>query len=209
MILDNSTRYQQWYAQRICQEKVRDTALYHDIKTNIFKKIVSPVLEIGFGAASNFAYLPKNTCWYGIDSNQAFNNFIQTDAKKYAVKIVKVSNQRAEKLPFPSGFFMSVVTTHVLCSVSDPSKVLQEIKRVLRPNGTYYFLEHIRSDDLLESVMQDVLTPLTRCVSGNCHLNRKTEQFIRASGFTHIQLQSIRIGPKHIASQIAGIAKIC
>ncbi|NIV75570.1 MAG: methyltransferase domain-containing protein, partial [Gammaproteobacteria bacterium] len=43
----------------------------------------------------------------------------------------------------PAGSFDTVLTTHVLCSVSDQGAVLAEVRRVLRPGGRFLFLEHV------------------------------------------------------------------
>ena len=45
----------------------------------------------------------------------------------------------AEEIDFDDGLFDAVVTTLVLCSVSDLSVSLQEILRVLRPGGNSLF----------------------------------------------------------------------
>src|SRR6185369_8135575 len=52
----------------------------------------------------------------------------------------------AERLPFPDQAFDTVVSTWTLCSIPDPLAALREIRRVLRPSGTFLFLEHGRSD---------------------------------------------------------------
>ena len=50
-----------------------------------------------------------------------------------------------EALDLPSSSFDSVVDTFSLCVYSDPSKALQEIARVVKPEGQVLLLEHSRS----------------------------------------------------------------
>ena len=50
----------------------------------------------------------------------------------------------AEALPFDDATFDTVVSTLVLCTVADPEASLDEIRRVLRPDGALLFLDHVR-----------------------------------------------------------------
>jgi SAM-dependent methyltransferase len=58
----------------------------------------------------------------------------------------------AEALPFEDGSFDTVVSTLVLCTVTDPERALAEVRRVLRPNDRLLFCEHVRSDSRLSRV---------------------------------------------------------
>lgn len=78
----------------------------------------------------------------------------------------------------------SVVSMLVLCSVPDLQTVLAEIFRVLKPGGLFLFLEHVAADqNPMRLKWQGRVEPVWKRVAGNCHLTRKTEQAILASGF--------------------------
>jgi ubiquinone/menaquinone biosynthesis C-methylase UbiE len=36
-----------------------------------------------------------------------------------------------------------VISSLMLCTVTDPAEVLAEVRRVLRPGGTFRFVEHV------------------------------------------------------------------
>ena len=63
----------------------------------------------------------------------------------------------AEQLPFPDGSIDTVVSTFVLCTVDAPDLALQEIVRVLKPDGQLLFIEHVRSDSPRLARWQDRL----------------------------------------------------
>ena len=95
---------------------------------------------------------------------------------------VKVVRAPAEELPFEDDSFDTVVSTLVLCGVSDQRQALREIRRVLRPGGRLLFIEHVRSDDPKLAKNQDRLNGLNKFLVG-CECNRATLDAIRAEGF--------------------------
>ncbi|HZJ55781.1 MAG TPA: methyltransferase domain-containing protein, partial [Myxococcaceae bacterium] len=97
---------------------------------------------------------------------------------------VQVLDTPAEALPFPARSFDTVVATLVLCSVTDPGRVVSEIHRVLRPGGTFLFLEHIAAPaGTWTRRAQGVLEPLWKRIAGNCHLTREPGPLLEAAGF--------------------------
>jgi SAM-dependent methyltransferase len=89
----------------------------------------------------------------------------------------------AEVLPFDDAAFDTVVSTLVLCTVEDPGRALAEIRRVLRPDGSLLFLEHVRSDDRRLARWQDRLHGPWRSFAEGCNCNRPTLELLRRAGF--------------------------
>jgi len=94
-------------------------------------------------------------------------------------------------LPWAAATFDSAVVTLVFCSVSNPVRGLQEIKRVLKPEGTLFLFEHVRSQNVMTGRVQDALVPATTRLFGNCHFNRQTERAVQEAGFQVTQVQHI------------------
>ena len=95
-----------------------------------------------------------------------------------------------EDVPLPDGAVDTVVATWTLCTIPDPGKALQEMRRVLKPDGTLLFAEHGLAPEAGVRAWQHKLTPAWRRVAGGCHLNRETEALIRAGGFTMEKLET-------------------
>jgi len=98
-------------------------------------------------------------------------------------EIVSLYQARAEDLPFADESFDAVVGTLTFCSIGDPARALREVRRVLKPDGAFRLVEHVRVKNRLIASAQDALTPLWREMAGNCHLNRDTPQMIERAGF--------------------------
>jgi SAM-dependent methyltransferase len=103
----------------------------------------------------------------------------------------------AEHGPFADAVFDTMVMTWTLCSIPNPIAALTEMRRVLRPGGRLIFVEHGLSPEIRTSRWQRRLTPYWKRISGGCHLDRKTDDLIRAAGFQiHAVETGYMTGPK-------------
>ncbi|MGH3316536.1 MAG: SAM-dependent methyltransferase, partial [Nocardioidaceae bacterium] len=87
-------------------------------------------------------------------------------------------------------------------------QALRELHRVLKPGGTFHFLEHGRSPDADVARWQDRLAPLNRAVAGGCHLTRDIGSLIRDAG---LQIGDYATyygeGPRPFAYRYQGLAR--
>ena len=98
--------------------------------------------------------------------------------------------------------------TLTLCSVKNPSAVLAEIRRVLKPGGKFLFVEHELSptNQGLAS-LQRTLSPLQVISADGCHLDRSTLDTIRHAEFTQVDAEQFELpGFLYLSSTAAGIA---
>jgi len=78
--------------------------------------------------------------------------------------------------------FDTVVTTWTLCTIPEVISALREMRRVLRRDGRLLFVEHGLAPDRGVAWWQHRLTPCWKCLGGGCHLNRKIDDLVTASG---------------------------
>ena len=113
----------------------------------------------------------------------------------------------AEEIPFDDASFDHVVSSLVLCTVRDLSRSLSETRRVLKPEGTFRFMEHVRNDESrFWGTVQDAIAPAWRWVAAGCNPNRRTREAIEQSGFRIEWIEETRIGPGTPA--IYGVARL-
>ena len=111
----------------------------------------------------------------------------------------------AEALPLPDGSVDAVVCPLTLCSVPNQELALAEIRRVLRPGGTYLFWEHVLSrDDIGLALQQRLLTPLQTIVADGCHLDRQTGTLIRRAGFQDVPMEYVSLDASLISPTVYG-----
>jgi len=168
------------------------------------------VLEIGVGSGLNIPiYGPNVRKLYALDPSEELRRMAQPRAERAGFPVEFLAAP-AEAIPLAAASVDSVVTTWTLCTIADPARALQELRRVLRPGGRMTFVEHGRSPDPEVVRWQDRLTPVWRRIAGGCHLNRPIDLLIAASGFeVEVMERGYSGGPRVGAYLYRGVARRC
>ncbi len=177
------------------------------LRQQLLAAAAGDVLEIGGGTGANLALYPASLRSLTVTEPEApMLRRLQrrvSDLGSHAMVI----RAPAEDLPFEDGTFDVVVSTLVLCGVSDQPRALRQLRRVLRPGGQLLFLEHVRSDDAKLARHQDRMNPINRFVV-HCDCNRPTLTTIQQAGFTvtRVEHQTMPKAPSFVSPLIVGSA---
>ena len=147
------------------------------------------VLEIGVGTGKNLPFYPHEVELVGIDFSPGMLNKAKYRAQQLK-KPVTLLEMDVQSLDFPDNTFDSVVATCVFCSVPDPVAGLREIKRVCKPNGTIFMLEHVRSEGFLLGKVMDFLNFIPLFLYG-ANINRETVNSIKNAGFSDLEVTDV------------------
>lgn len=150
----------------------------------VWNEACGKVLEVGVGTGKNIQYYPENVEVTAIDFSEKMLEFARVKASKYDKK-VDLRLMDIQALDFADETFDTIVTTCVFCSVPDPIKGLQEIKRVCKKDGQIIMLEHVRSKKPLVGTIMDLLNPIVVRIVG-ANINRNTIENLKQSGFNVI-----------------------
>ncbi|KAI5936105.1 Methyltransferase-like protein 7A [Manis javanica] len=86
-----------------------------------------------------------------------------------------------------------VVCTLVLCSVKNQEQILQEVCRVLRPGGAFYFMEHVAAEcSTWNYFWQQVLDPAWNLLFDGCNLTRESWKALEQASSSKLQLQHLQ-----------------
>ena len=180
-----------------------ELAAFRDYRRWLVPRAHGSLLEVGSGTGANIPFLPCE----GIRELTLSDVTIHTDRLRERLsgscfEEAELVEGSAEELPFGSERFDSALATLVFCSVPDQLKGLKEVRRVLRPGGSFLFLEHVLPPANHLSVPMKAVNPVWRHVAGGCNLTRNTEKTIKEAGFTIESLRRDRLGVL-----IAGVAR--
>lgn len=167
-----------FYQQRIFPHllnQVMQTPSMMDGRAELLGKVRGEVLEIGFGTGLNLPFYQEVDQVYALEPNRDVYQLAQKrvfDAP-FHVQHIQAS---AEKLPFVDHSVENIVSTWTMCSIANLDKAIQEIYRVLKPQGTLHLIEHVQyHDNNTLKKLQDLLTPIQKVIADGCHLNRNIE----------------------------------
>ena len=112
------------------------------MRARITAGLEGEVVEIGFGSGLNIPFYPAGIkrVW-AVDPASAGRKLASKRVAACAVPIEYVGLD-AQKLPVGDASVDHVLSTWTLCTIPDPELALAEITRVLRPGGTFRFVEH-------------------------------------------------------------------
>ena len=100
------------------------------------------VLELGFGSGLNLPHLPPEVA--AVDAVEPADVGWALSERRRARSRVPVERTGldGQRLAAPDASYDGVLSTFTLCTIPDVAAALDEVRRVLRPGGTFHFLEH-------------------------------------------------------------------
>jgi ubiquinone/menaquinone biosynthesis C-methylase UbiE len=194
-----------------CMKATEDACLI-DWRKDLLKNVAGKVLEIGAGTGASLDLYP-NLAELQLslaEPDKGMRVQLEEKIQTKGLKQISVLSCPGENIDSDDETFDFVFASLVCCSVNDVAASLNEIKRVLKPNGSFIFLEHVAAEKgSKRRTWQNRLNPFWRKFAGNCHLNRETESYIKNAGFTlhEIKHESMRKAMPLVRPTIRGIAK--
>lgn len=176
-----------WYDEKILPKLVAAGCGTEDV-TQLRKQVVplarGKVFEIGCGGGYNQSLYDAGAISFyaGIDPNGSLLDAARLRAAEKGWD-ADIRLGKGEAIPFSDGTFDMAVCTYTLCSVGDPTQVLSEMRRILKPGGRLLYLEHGKAPDRSAQKWQRRIEPVWKRLMGNCHLTRDIGGTIRPAGF--------------------------
>jgi SAM-dependent methyltransferase len=147
------------------------------------KQMLAPArgrtLELGAGTGLNLPHYPDTVSELIITEPYPHMVTKLHEKVRHFKQRVQLVVATAEELPFEDHSIDTVAAAMILCTVRNPDVVLKEISRVLKPDGQYIFLEHVRNPDPKIALVQDLVQPGWFLFGNECHCNRPTVETLQ------------------------------
>ncbi len=135
------------------------------------------ILEVGVGTGLSLGLYPRSVCVTGIDISAEMLE--RAHARKERLRLDHVVDLRemdAERMQFQDRAFDKVAAIYVASVVPHPVRLVNEMRRVCKPGGQMFFLNHFQSRNRVIAGMERVLAPLSKLLG--FHPDMSLEHFI-------------------------------
>ena len=177
-------------------------------KQRVFAELPRRVVELGPGVGANLRYLRPGSTLVAIEPNIHMHQRLRAAAERRGVHLDLV-DRVAERTELPDRSVESVISSLVLCTVTDPAEVLAEVRRILRPGGTFRFVEHVAAGAGTPTrFLQRALRRPWAWTFEGCSCERDLAGALRIAGFARVDIEPYRLHSPFITfnTQIAGVA---
>lgn len=177
-------------------------AAYGERKQSTIGAMRGTVVEIGPGTGANMRYYAPGTSVVAIEPNPVMHEPLQAKAAEHGVDL-DIRTIRGEAIDVADETADGVVGTLLLCGVDDPTAVVGEAFRMLKPGGTYFFVEHVvaQAGSRTHTVQRLVHRP-HRWMFNGCEVNRDTAALLRASDFVDVDIDEVDRGRSALWARI-------
>ena len=157
----------------------------------VVPKAKGTVLEVGIGSGLNLPFYDRSKVKniIGIDPGEGI---LKRGEERFSSSdlTLDVLQESAEKIPLEDNSVDTVLLTWAGCSIPDIETALEEMRRVLRPDGQLLFCEHGRSDEPHIARRQDMINKVWPIFAGGCNVNRDMASLIANAGFNITDLET-------------------
>lgn len=163
-----------------------------DLRARLLGPLEGTVLEVGAGTGANLPFYTHAARVVATEPDPYMLRRAAQRLREIDHPAIELRLASAEALPFRPGTFDHVVATLVFCTVPDPERALREVRRVLKPEGRFHFVEHVRADGFVGRA-QDFIRPVWKFFAAGCVVNRRTGELIERAGFVIESLERRRL----------------
>jgi phosphatidylethanolamine/phosphatidyl-N-methylethanolamine N-methyltransferase len=151
------------------------------------------ILEVGVGTGINVALYPSHCHVTGIDFSALMLEKARERVVKKGVTNVRLQEMDAANLSFADGSFDIVYAPYVISVVSDPVKVVNEMRRVCRPGGKIIILNHFKSRTPVVARVERAISPFTVHIGFKADLD--LPGFLAQSDLKPISIEKVSFPP--------------
>jgi len=172
------------------QDKVMNRKATRPVRARVCAGLEGKVVEIGFGTGLNAPYYPPSVAEVAAVEPSALCMRLAQPRVATSRAPVELAGLTGERLDLPSEEFDSALSTWTLCTIPDLAAALSEVRRVLKPGGSFHFVEHGLAPDAKVERWQHRLEPLNKRLAGGCHLTRRIPDHVEEAGFSLAQVDT-------------------
>lgn len=173
------------WAERVVPRVTRlalGTAQHHKVRARVCAELAGDVVEVGFGSGLNVRHYPPAVRQVTAVEPSGLAWRLSATERAASPVPVERAGLDGQRLPFADASFDSALSTWTLCTIPDPVEALRELRRVLRPGGRLFLVEHGAAPDAGVLRWQRRWDPVQRRVFAGCHVSRPIDELLVQAG---------------------------
>lgn len=121
------------------------------------------ILEVGVGTGLSLPLYPQDVRVVGIDISRHMLAQARVRLERDGIgSLTQLMVMDAENMAFEDDSFDKVVAMYVASVVPDPRRLVDEMRRVCKPGGQIYMVNHFHSRNPILGSVESLLAPLSR-----------------------------------------------
>ena len=197
-----------WWDEQVVPrvtDRLLDVGEIHRLRARVCAGLEGEVLEIGFGSGLNVEhYPPAVTKVHAVEPSDVAWRIAEEKHLGRGGPAVVRAGLDGQVLDLADGSVDAAVSTFTLCTIPDVGAALREVHRVLRPGGSFHFVEHGLAPEPRVARWQHRLTPIQRRVGAGCHLDRPIADLVAGSGLVVEDLETFYLGGGAPGTRVVG-----
>lgn len=122
------------------------------------------ILEVGVGTGLSLPHYPPQSEVIGIDISPDMLAQARKRVTEENLRNVRLQVMDAQKLTFPDHSFDKVTAMYVASVVPDPQAMVAEMKRVCKPDGDLFIVNHFSHANAIIHAFERLVSPLSKLI---------------------------------------------
>jgi len=171
-------------------------AIFHPARETIVQALDprpgQRILEVGVGTGLSLSLYPEHARVTGIDLCKEMLDKARTRVREQNLDQVEaLLEMDAEDMQFPDSSFDKVVAMYVVSVAANPLKLVDEMRRVCKPGGDIFIVNHFRSNSPVMGTLEGILSPMSKLAG--FRTNMELEAFLEATGLEVVEVSKTNV----------------
>ena len=144
------------------------------------------VLEVGVGTGLSLPLYNKTVRVVGIDISPEMLERAAALKERHSLdNVIGLEEMDAEQMEFPGNSFDKVVAMYVVSVVPDPVRLIEEMRRVCKPRGELFIVNHFRHSNCIIGSLERLISPLSNMIGFKPDFS--LEEFLRQTALQVVE----------------------
>lgn len=150
------------------------------------------ILEVGVGTGLSLPLYPSDVQITGIDVSDEMLARARARIEKDGLRhVAALHKMNAEQMRFADDSFDKVVAMYVVSVVQYPARLVDEMRRVCKPDGELYIVNHFRHANPIIGGVERLIAPLSRLLG--FHPDFSLEHFLEQTSLEVIEQTPVNL----------------